>query len=392
MNWSKALYPILFLVAYVFTASASDKKLDFSIENCPCDRSCFTDEVRNLNCSGEAAEFDANGLPDASHPIMVGIERTNQQFPIAQTYVRGIYLHPHKLTEPTETEAGPIGVAINGVPLFDPSTQGPRNAFTGKRPHTLDEGELDECGGHAGRGDDYHYHIAPKCLIEQMGADHIEVKKRPIGYAHDGFPILALGWFDDANNIESALDPCRGVTDANGQYFYNVKTTSKWDLVNCLTGESQNFDRHKPVDRRDRYGQRVDGMPIKFAISTYEKIDTDRGACHFLEGVLKNEQLLSTNGSVRRIFNKQGVIFHCSQQCYGQFFEAEKKPQFRGRVAYYDLITEGCSETLNFANYNLFEGYEGPRQRLKRRGPPKNKKKKKKKKRKKKKHRKPPRK
>ena len=31
----------------------------------------------------------------------------------------------------------------------------------------LDVGELDICGGHAGRGDDYHYPISPKCLIEK---------------------------------------------------------------------------------------------------------------------------------------------------------------------------------------------------------------------------------
>ncbi len=33
------------------------------------------------------------------------------------------------------TDAGPIGFAVNGVPIFDPSTQGSRHALTGNRPH-----------------------------------------------------------------------------------------------------------------------------------------------------------------------------------------------------------------------------------------------------------------
>lgn len=96
---------------------------------------------------------------------------------------------------PTTPDAGAIGVAINGVPLFSQRDQ------AAVRNHTLDMGELDVCGGHAGRGDDHHYHIAPKFLIDSLGENHVDVAKLPIGIANDGNPILALGWFHSANNV-----------------------------------------------------------------------------------------------------------------------------------------------------------------------------------------------
>ena len=108
---------------------------------------------------------------------MEGIEATNQQFPTVHDYQFKIKRNPTKNSEKVKTDAGPIGVAVNGVPIFDPSTQGKANKTTGKRPHTLLIGELDKCGGHAGRGDDYHYHVAPLCLIVQLGQDFVEVKK-----------------------------------------------------------------------------------------------------------------------------------------------------------------------------------------------------------------------
>ena len=104
----------------------------------------------------------------------------NQQISLEQNFNRRsnnpirIPLNPKIDEYHTETYAGAIGIAVNGIRLFDPSTQAAKHSETGKRPHTLEVGELDECCGHAGRGDDYHYHIDPKCLIEEMGIEQIE--------------------------------------------------------------------------------------------------------------------------------------------------------------------------------------------------------------------------
>ena len=197
------------------------KRIPFSVKSCPCDSDCYTDEIKNLSCDGKYAQFDSKGLPDPSHILLKGITNSNQQFPLEQPYDKDhnnairIFLHPQLDQYHVDTDSGAIGMTVNGVPLFDPSTQAAKHEETGKRPHTLDVGELDECGGHAGRGDDYHYHIAPKCLIEELGKEKIEDKKLPVGYAKDGFSIHAVGWFDPSNDIEDELDACRGALDSN---------------------------------------------------------------------------------------------------------------------------------------------------------------------------------
>ena len=227
-------------------------KTEFPIKSCRCDLDCYTDEIKNLKCDKKWAYFDSNGLPDKSHTMMKGITRTNQHIPLEHDYHKKITLNPKFDEYHIDTEAGAIGIAVNGVPLFSPYTQGARHPETGKRPHTLDVGELDECGAHAGRGDDYHYHIAPKCLIEEMGIEQIDHEKKPIGYARDGFPIHAVGWFDPKNDIEIKLDVCRGIEDSNGSYFYNVQSVPKWDVINCYTGMIQKGGLKGTVMRKEK--------------------------------------------------------------------------------------------------------------------------------------------
>ena len=48
---------------------------------------------------------------------------------------------------------GAIALAVNGIPIFNPQNNGGEVS--------ADIGELDQWGGHCGRADDYHYHVAP---------------------------------------------------------------------------------------------------------------------------------------------------------------------------------------------------------------------------------------
>ncbi len=143
---------------------------------------------------------ESDGLPhvpgarDAvtlSHPLMVGITAWQQQVPLAQNY-RGnnawrLPLKPELAERPVSAKEqlfrGAIALAANGVPIFNPIKNDGRT-------DTLIAGELDEFGGHCGRADDYHYHIAPTHLQRYLG------KTLPIAYALDGFPIYGL--FDPA--------------------------------------------------------------------------------------------------------------------------------------------------------------------------------------------------
>ena len=352
------------LIIFLFTLLSASFPKAHEISSCICDHACYTDEVANLKCDPKVASFKSVGLPDASHTIMEGIIATNQQFPRVHQYEFKITRVPQKANKPTYADPGAIGVAVNGVPIFDPATQGPINAKTGKRPHTLYEGELDDCGGHAGRGDDYHYHIAPICLIEELGEAHIEQMKRPIGYAMDGYPIHALGWFSKENDVENKLDECRGMTDENGRYFYNVMKNDSWDVLNCLTGRPQKFSKDKWTHRKDKFGDNYVGMPVKFKIDTYTQTDQKADKCYIMTGNLNKEQILLTDGTTQQVKNKSGSIFYCNSKCYGVFFEAEKKASIRGRAIIYDEILDSCPASLvDFKRFDI-SPYRGPRQKV----------------------------
>lgn len=174
-----------------------------------------------VHCDSTTLYIESSGMPD--HEMMVGITSTNQQVPLPQNY-RGdnawkIPLHPVVASSPTATTGGPIGIAINGVPIFDPSNQG-------SREDTKKEGELDRCNGHAGRADDYHYHAAPVCLMKQR-TDPAGI----IGFALDGYPI---GGFVDSWGSKTGLDRCNGKMEAGG-YRYHVTNEYPY-VIACFTG------------------------------------------------------------------------------------------------------------------------------------------------------------
>lgn len=338
--------------------------VDLKIDNCGCDSACYAGNVSGLSCSKSAITFKSNGLPDLGDAMMTGITASNQQFPTVHDFEFNIIRTPTKAPTPQLTVPGAIGVAINGVPIFDPSTQGPADPVSGKRPSAYEAGELDSCGGHAGRGDDYHYHMAPKCLIDDLGPRRVDVDKQPVGFAMDGYPILALGWFDKANDIEAKLDDCRGATDANGNYFYNVMTKPDWLVLNCFTGvtDERRFARDQWTQRKDIAGNDMIGIPIPFTIASSETRTGGGATCEVLTGTLKEAQVLRTNGKVTRLQNKEGTLFYCNSQCYGAFLEADPVSGVGGRVLYFENPTDKCPAILGLSKLTMFEAYEGPAQ------------------------------
>jgi phosphatidylethanolamine-binding protein (PEBP) family uncharacterized protein len=158
---------------------------------------------------------ESNGIPD--HPLMVGIRAWQQQVPLPQKYVGDnawqIPLEPVPATNPVTTKdrflRGAIALAVNGVPIFNPLNNRGEDAFL--------IGELDEYGGHCGRADDYHYHIAPVHLEKDVG------KGMPIAYALDGYPIY--GYTEPDGSAVNGLDRFNGHEDADGNYHYHATKT-----------------------------------------------------------------------------------------------------------------------------------------------------------------------
>ncbi|MFN9992696.1 MAG: YHYH protein, partial [Phycisphaerales bacterium] len=96
----------------------------------------------------------------------------------------------------TNLYRGAIALAVNGIPIF--------NALNNRGDDTYKVGELDNFGGHCGRSDDYHYHIAPLVLQKVVGPEN------PIAYALDGFALY--GYFTKgAKKGEEGWCPLGGV-------------------------------------------------------------------------------------------------------------------------------------------------------------------------------------
>ncbi|MFN9895348.1 MAG: YHYH protein [Acidobacteriota bacterium] len=165
--------------------------------------------------------LESNGMP--THKMMVAITASQQQVPLPQDFTGGnafrIPRNPVFADKPILAKnalfSGAIAVAINGVPIFNPiKNDGVTDTFLA--------GELDDFGGHCGRADDYHYHIAPLHLVDTVGAAN------PIGYALDGFPLYGIAEID--GTTVTGLDAYNGHTYKGGSYHYHA--TKAYPYVN----------------------------------------------------------------------------------------------------------------------------------------------------------------
>ena len=152
----------------------------------------------------------SNGIP--THNMMVGITSWQQQVPIAQPYTGtnhwSIPLAPVYAASPVSTKTnfmkGAVALAVNGVPIF--------NALNNRGEDSFLIGELDQWGGHCGKGDDYHYHAAPLHLSATSGL-------KPIAFALDGFAVY--GAKEPDGTIMKTLDESHGHVGSNTVYHYH---------------------------------------------------------------------------------------------------------------------------------------------------------------------------
>lgn len=246
-------------------AAASNEDGDFSnadtdMAACESRMALFAEIAEDLTvaCDDEYLYIDADGL--SADTMMVGITAWNQQVPLPQPYDGSnawrIPLHPTPATRTTPTNGqGAVGVALNGVPIFDPTQQD--GVYDVRRdPYLI--GELDGCGGHSGRGDDYHYHSGPACLEERLDGDG-----QVIGFALDGYPILGFHESDGQDPV--ALDDCNGHEHGDIGYHYHVIDVAPY-VLGCYYGE---------VDisiQPSAHPVRSAGSPIQVEITSMETL------------------------------------------------------------------------------------------------------------------------
>jgi hypothetical protein len=102
---------------------------------------------------------------------------------------------------PTATGLGPIGIAVNGVSIYNPWDANYYNPHTGgtttssgywqQNANVVEAPTFDSGPGHANQSYDYHYHQDPTALVNQIDPGNTGQHASPlIGFAADGYPIF----------------------------------------------------------------------------------------------------------------------------------------------------------------------------------------------------------
>jgi hypothetical protein len=145
---------------------------------------------------------------------MVSVVHTTFKLPI----------NPTEATTKKALGTATIGVAINGVPLFN-------QYAAGDSPITTSSGEylsFDLYGGHPTPNDEYHYHIEPNWITSEKGKDAL------IGFLLDGFPVY--GPLEDGKTLVSNdLDDYHGHEHATDEYpagIYHYHVTADSPFIN----------------------------------------------------------------------------------------------------------------------------------------------------------------
>jgi hypothetical protein len=176
----------------------------------------------------------SNGIPDhksvyfnTSDSRYQAYNGSNPNFSInpnrimEQSYTFKIPLNPAESANKQATPLGPIGVSVNGVPLF--------NQYAGpSQPLTNEINSFDQYNGHPQQSGAYHYHVEPLYITAQKG------KSALIGFLLDGFPVY--GPLENGVTLTSSnLDNYHGHTGVTADYpagIYHYHFTSDAPYLN----------------------------------------------------------------------------------------------------------------------------------------------------------------
>ncbi len=178
-----------------------------------------------VNTWGDKLVIKSNGLPDHKTPYWGVGNALYEDFPTgyhanrnatmsAHNYTMTIAGKPNDATSKEETTLGPIGMALNGVPIFNDREGGnfPLDALTITT--------FDFSGAHPGPAKDYHYHTTGRYTSQDDA--------KLIGFLRDGFPIYGR---KDTTGVYPTLDSYGGHTGPtqdfpSGIYHYHASNVN----------------------------------------------------------------------------------------------------------------------------------------------------------------------
>lgn len=202
---------------------------------------------------------ESKGIP-TTHPMMSGITAWQQQVPIPQCYIGNnawsIPLNPVLASTPVPVSPshftrGAIAVAVNGIAIFNPYTNTGVDAYL--------TGQLDNWGGHCGRADDYHYHIAPMSLY------NFTAPTLPIAFALDGFAVY--GNVEPDGSAMAPLDTNNGHFGSNGVYHYHGVSGAPYMIAN-MVGQVTEDTTHQIIPQPHANPIRPAQNPLQNAVIT----------------------------------------------------------------------------------------------------------------------------
>ncbi len=190
--------------------------------------------------SGSDFDIAGNGLPvdtkTGTFPIPSNSEAyqydRNPNSIEEQSVEIAVPLSPEKAGEPSCLSPGAIGIATNGVVIFDGLDALERDAVA----HEVQ----DSCSGHPQRSGVYHYHGIYACLTS-TNCKASQEDPELIGYALDGFGIYAPCERGEIVNNDD-LDVCHGKTSevefhgAMSKMYHYVATFEYPYTLGCFRG------------------------------------------------------------------------------------------------------------------------------------------------------------
>ena len=167
--------------------------------------------------NGSTITIKSNGLPQHKTPYWGEGNVLYEDFPTgyhanvntsmsAQHYTMTIAAKPSTSSTHEETTLGPIGMALNGVPIYNDREGG--NVALDELTITT----FDYSWAHPGPGMDYHYHTTGRYTT----TDDANL----VGFLRDGFPIY--GRKDNDGTYPSNLDTYGGHTGVAADFSENI--------------------------------------------------------------------------------------------------------------------------------------------------------------------------
>jgi hypothetical protein len=187
--------------------------------------------------TGLVRALAGNGLPVNEPTGTFPIARTDPAWEIdhnpnsieEQNISYSLTADPKIAPSPSCIPMGPIGIALNGVAIYNALDEAGRDAVA----HEVQ----DLCDGHPQSAGEYHYHGPSSCMPNAAKRDTV------VGYALDGFPITSMYGVDGQYYTDADLDACHGTsstyTDENGttkKGYHYVLTQEYPYTLGCFMG------------------------------------------------------------------------------------------------------------------------------------------------------------